>query len=556
MISQFVKDLKKEFSGYDFKRFTKDLMAGITVAAVALPLAIAFGIGSVGPDNPPMVGAAAGMITAIIAGLIMSAFSGASFQISGPTGAMTAILMGLVAQHGLEGVFMVTFIAGIILIITALTKCGKLVTYIPTPVITGFTSGIAIIIALGQVDNFFGVKAIGDSAITKLISYFTTPGCFDANWLAAGVALFTILIMVLWPKKWGAKVPGSLIAIILATVVCSVFSIDVATIGEIPRKLIADDRLTFAAFDFAKMTQFITPAISIAALGMIESLLCGAAAGRMKGEKLNADRELLAQGIGNLVIPFFGGVPATAAIARTAVAIKSGCETRLTGIIHAVVLLLSMFLLAPLMARVPLSALAGVLMVTAWRMNEWENITYMFKKKMKTGIVMFLITMVSTVVFDLTIAIIIGVVGSIIFFVIKIANIDVTMADVDIKSLSENGIELNAEHGDTKMVYIAGPIFFATIEKLSATMEEIQEKTIVILSMRAVTLIDTSGAVALLELCEKFKEEGRCVLFCGVQPKVKKTLEVAGVVDLVGEETFFWDATAAIKHADKLLLNK
>lgn len=549
MISQFGKDLKKEFSGYDFKKFTKDLLAGFTVAAVALPLALAFGVSS-GAD------AAAGMITAIIAGFLMSALSGASFQISGPTGAMTAILIGLISKHGLDGMFIVTLIAGVILVITALTKCGKLVTYIPTPVITGFTSGIAIIIALGQVDNFFGTTSTGETAIAKVVSYFTTHG-FDINWMAAGIAILTVLIMVFWPKKWGAKVPGSLVAIIVSVIVCSVFSVEgIAVVGEIPQKLIADKRLTFSAIDWANISEYITPAISIAALGMIESLLCGAAAGRMKGEKLNADRELLAQGIGNMVIPFFGGVPATAAIARTAVAIKSGCETRLCGIIHAVGLLLSMFVLGGFMARVPLSALAGVLMVTAWRMNEWENITYMFRKKLKTGIVMFLVTMVSTVVFDLTIAIIIGVVGSIIFFVIKIANIDVTMADVDIKSLSENGIELNAEHGDTKMVYIAGPIFFGTIEKLSGTMETLQEKTIVILSMRAVTLIDTSGAVALLELCEKYKEEGRCVLFCGVQPKVKKTLETAGVVELVGEETFFWDATAAIKHADKLLLNK
>ncbi len=546
MISQFAKDLKREFSGYNFKKFTSDLLAGFTVAAVALPLALAFGVSSGAT-------AAAGMITAIIAGFLMSALSGASYQISGPTGAMTAVLIGLAQKYDFNGVLMVCLIAGLILIITALLRCGKLVTYIPTPVITGFTSGIAIIIALGQIDNFFGTTSVGSSALEKFASYFTNG--FNLDIMTTVIALLVVLVMVFWPKKWGARVPSSLVAIILAVVVCEIFSIDnIATVGEIPRTLLPDNRLTFAKINWAQIPEYITPAISIAALGMIESLLCGAAAGRMKGEKLNADRELLAQGIGNLIIPFFGGVPATAAIARTSVAIKSGCQTRLCGIIHAVGLLLSMFVLGSFMSRIPLSALAGVLMVTAWRMNEWENIIYMFKKKLKTGIAMFLITMASTVIFDLTIAIVIGVLGSIIFFVIKIASIDVSVADVDVKSLSENGVELTSEHGDTKIAYITGPIFFATVEKLSEKIAEISDKSIVILSMRAVTLVDTSGAVALLELCEQYKEEGRSLLFCGVQPKVKETLERAGIVDVIGEESIFWNVPAALKFADKLLI--
>lgn len=547
MISQFISDLRREFQGYNAKKFTNDLLAGFTVAAVALPLALAFGVGSGAT-------AAAGLITAIIAGFLMSALSGASYQISGPTGAMTAVLIGLSQKYDFNGVLMVCLIAGVILVITALLRCGKLVTYIPTPVITGFTSGIAIIIALGQIDNFFGTHSAGASALDKLGSYFQLGFVPDIPTLAIG--LFVVLVMVFWPKNLGARVPSSLVGIILSVILCAVFSIDVPTVGEIPRTLLPENRLTLAGIHWAQIPEYIVPAISIAALGMIESLLCGAAAGRMKGERLNADRELLAQGIGNIVIPFFGGVPATAAIARTSVAIKSGCETRLCGIIHAVGLLLSMFVLGSFMSRIPLSALAGVLMVTAWRMNEWENIRYMFRKKLKSGIVMFLVTMVSTVVFDLTIAILIGVLGSMIFFVAKMAAIDVSLADIDVDALSENGIELAAEHHHTKMVYITGPIFFATVEHLSGKLQGLKNQSIVILSMRAVTLIDTSGAVALLELCRQYREEGRQLLFCGVQPKVRATLETAGILDVVGEEALFWDATAALRHADGILLEQ
>lgn len=545
MVSQYISDLKREFKGYNLQRFLRDILAGFTVAAVALPLALAFGVGSGAT-------AAAGLITAIISGFLISALSGASYQISGPTGAMTAVLIGLAQKYDFNGVLMVCLIAGMILVICALCRCGKLVTYIPTPVITGFTSGIAIIIALGQVDNFFGVKSVGSNAISRVISYFTHG--FHPDWMTLAVGIMVVLIMAFWPKKLGARLPSSLAGIILAVIACTVFSIDVPMVGEIPKTLLPDNRLTFGGINWGQIHEYIVPAFSIAALGMIESLLCGASAGRMKGEKLNADRELLAQGIGNIIIPFFGGVPATAAIARTSVAIKSGCETRICGIVHAVGLLLSMFVLGSFMSRIPLSALAGVLMVTAWRMNEWDNIKYMFKHKFKSGIAMFLVTMISTVVFDLTIAILIGVLGSVVFFVIKIANIDVDLAEIDVGTLSENGVSLEAEHHKTKVVYITGPIFFATVEHLSGKLEALYNDEIIILSMRAVTIVDTSGAVALLELCERFQAEGKTILFSGVQPRVKKTLDNAGISVIIGEESFFWDATAALVRADSLLI--
>lgn len=404
MLKKFSIRLKNEFQGYNAKALSKDIMAGLTVTAVALPLALAFGE-SCGAS------AAAGLVTAIIAGLIIGALSGASFQISGPTGAMSAILIGIVAgEGGLQSVFYVSFIAGLIILLCAIFKLGRLVQMIPRPVITGFTSGIAIIIALGQIDNFFGTVSEGESAIAKLMSYGELG--FAPNVQAIILGLIVVAIMILWPKKLGAIIPGSLIGIIVSTIVCVIAGFNVSVVGEIPKTLFLEERLDLAAFDFGKLASYISPAISIAALGIIESLLCGASASRMKNESFDADQELVAQGIGNVIIPFFGGVPATAAIARTSVAIKSGCNTRICGIVHALGLLASMFLLGPVMALLPLSALAGVLMVTAWRMNEWESIIEFFKEKKFGEIAQFLITMVATVIFDLTVAIIIGVVFS------------------------------------------------------------------------------------------------------------------------------------------------
>jgi len=415
MLKKYISDLKTEFKGYNISRLSKDIMAGLTVCAVALPLAIAFGVGS-GAD------AAAGLITAILSGIIMSLLSGASFQISGPTGAMTAVLMVIVAKYQLTGVFVATLMAGILILLCGIFRLGKLIKYIPTPVVTGFTSGIAIIIAMGQIDNFFGTTSVGETALQKIASYGELG--FSPNWQAVICAAAVMVIMIIYPKKWNAKVPSSLVSIIIVGILSYILKFDVVTVGEIPRTLMPENRLVFSNVDWASVTNLISPAISIAALGMIESLLCGASASRMKNEPFDADRELIAQGVGNMVIPFFGGVPSTAAIARTSVAIKSGCETRLCGVFHSVALLASMFLLGPVMAQLPLSALAGVLMMTAWRMNEWHAIKDFFKNKKIAAISKFFVTMIATVVFDLTVAIIIGIVYSLILKVFKIAELN------------------------------------------------------------------------------------------------------------------------------------
>ena len=336
MFSAFFRSLKQEFAGYNSKKLLADMMAGLTVCAVALPLALAFGVSS-------GASAAAGLVTAIIAGVVIAILGGASYQISGPTGAMSAVLVGIVAEYGLQGVFFACLAAGVLLL-AGVFKLGRLISFIPMPVIMGFTSGIAIIIAMGQIDNFFGTVSEGDSNLEKIASYGRLG--FHPNMQAVLIGLLVVLVMVFWPKKWGARVPGSLVGIILATIVATVAGMDqLAVVGDIPKTLLLADRLSLGGLSFTMLENMISPIVTIAALGMIESLLCGASASRMKGEAFNADQELIAQGVGNILLPLFGGVPATAAIARTSVAVKSGQQTRLTSVFH------SLFLLAALGAR-------------------------------------------------------------------------------------------------------------------------------------------------------------------------------------------------------------
>ena len=285
---------------------------------------------------------------------------------------------------------------------------------------------------------------------------------------------------------------------------------------------------------------------------MIESLLCGASAGKMKKEEMDADRELVAQGIGNIVIPLFGGVPATAAIARTSVAIKAGGQTRLTGIFHAVFLLLSMFILAPVMSAIPLSALAGVLIVTAWRMNDWENIHFIFDHRFKSGMMKFFITMIATVVFDLTQAIIIGVAFSVILILIKLTDIDITVAEIEKDRLEEVGVHLPEISGKVRIAYLTGAIFFAVIDKLENQLYELEGKTEgLILSMRGVPVIDLSGIQALMELVTEMEENGTEIYLTSVQPKVLEEMRRGGLLELIGEEYVFDSAEEAIVIAQQ-----
>lgn len=537
LFRRYAADLRREFHGYQVKTLTQDLMAGLTVAAVALPLALAFGVSS-GAD------AAAGLVTAIIAGLVISLLSGGYYQISGPTGAMAAILVSLVAGHGLQGVFLATFMAGILLILAAFLHLGGLTAFVPAPVISGFTSGIAVIIALGQVDNFFGTVSEGGSAIEKLISYGRLG--FHPDLTTVGIGLLVVLIMVFFPKKWNAVVPASLIGIIAATAVTMLFRLDIATVGEIPQTLVLEERLSLHSIDPAELTSLLGPAFSIALLNMLESLLCGASAGRATGVKLNNDQELFAQGVGNMLLPFFGGIPATAALARTSVAVRSGAHTRLTGIFHAIGLLIMMFVLAPVIRYVPLAGLAGVLMITAWRMNEWESIRFLFRNRFKGGMFKFLATMAATIVFDLTVAILVGVSIALVLQVSRLSHLQINYEKVDMDRIKAADPALRARYSNAVVAYITGPLLFANIDTLEEIPEHLNGADTLLLSIRGVPDIDVSAAQFILQQARDLRAQGIDVIVCGITNKALDMFDRSGLLELLDPSAIYWSVERAL----------
>ncbi len=532
-----------EFSGYSFAKFQQDLLAGLTVAAVALPLALAFGVAS-------GASAAAGLVTAILAGIIMGILGGAPYQISGPTGAMSAVLIVLVTRYGLEGIWIAGLLSGILLLLIGIMRLGRFIAFIPAPVISGFTSGIALIIFIGQIDNLLGVTtAATETAAQKLMGYFS--GGFSADPHTILLGLVVIATMLLMPQKWSAKFPSSLLGIILATLLNWVLGWSVTMIGAIPQTLFLTERLSLANIPWGNFSEFIAPTLTITALGAVESLLAGAVGSNMTGVRLQANQELIAQGVGNILIPFFGGVPATAAIARSSVGIKSGGQTRLVSIIHAAGLLLSMFLLAPWMARIPLAALAGVLMVTAIRMNEWNAIKFIFGKRFKTDMIAFTVTMLATVVLDLTQAILLGSFLAGAVFLNKIASIDISVQEVDTERLKQRGIETSGKCQHVRVAFLTGPLFFAAVGQFNEEFANLKETHALILSMRGVSLIDTAGIEAIHHLSERLRKQGGTLMFAGVHDNARNMMERGGLVDIVGENNFFWSSDQAIVEAEK-----
>jgi SulP family sulfate permease len=532
-----------EFSGYSLAKFQQDLLAGLTVAAVALPLALAFGVAS-------GASAAAGLVTAILAGIIMGVLGGAPYQISGPTGAMSAVLIVLVSRYGLEGIWVAGLFSGLLLLIIGILRLGRFIAFIPAPVISGFTSGIALIIFIGQIDNLLGVKtAATQTSAQKLLGYF--HGGFTPDLHTILLGLVVIGTMFLMPQKWSARFPSSLLGIILATLLNWTLGWSATMIGVIPKTLFLAERLNLANVPWSHLSEFIAPTLTITALGAVESLLCGAVGSNMTGVRLQANQELIAQGVGNMLIPFFGGVPATAAIARSSVGIKSGGQTRLVSIIHAVGLLLSMFLLAPLMARIPLAALAGVLMVTAIRMNEWDAIKFIFGKRFKTDMIAFTITMLATVVLDLTQAILLGSFLAAAVFLNKIASIDISVQEVDVERLKQRGIETAGNCQHVRVAFLTGPLFFAATGQFNEAFANLKETHALILSMRGVSLIDTAGIEAIHHLYERLHKQGGTLMFAGVHDNARNMMERGGLVEIIGAENFFWSSDQAIVEAEK-----
>jgi SulP family sulfate permease len=534
---------RKEFVGYTAARFRRDLIAGLTVAAVALPLALAFGVAS-------SATAAAGLVTAIIAGFVIGALSGAPYQISGPTGAMAAVLLVVVQKYGLQGLWLAALMAGGFLLLLGVLRLGGVINFIPAPVITGFTSGIALIIFIGQIDNALGIRTPpAETSAVKAVGYFTGP-LPPINVQAVLCAALVAGTMIVLPRlKLTARWPSALIGIALVTALAWALGWDVQTIGNIPSTILLDDHFRLEDVNIARIGELFVPAGAIAALGGIESLLAGAVAGRMTGTKLNANQELIAQGVGNLVIPFFGGVPATAAIARMSVGVKAGGITRMVSFVHSAALLVSALFLGGLIGGVPLAALAGVLMVTAWRMNEWHLIRFYISRRLKSPTTVMLVTLLATVTLDLTQAIIVGVVLSLLIFISQVSRLEIVPTEVDRERLRANGRPAPPEIEGIKVVYVSGPLFFGAAHQLSEAIDTLGRSPALILSMRGVPLMDASGLHSIEHIWHQQLKSGGVLYLTGLQTQPRSLIERSGLLETMGADKFLWSADQAINGA-------
>lgn len=526
---------------YSKRKFTSDLFAGIIVGIVALPLAIAFAVASgVSPEK--------GLITAIIAGLVISVLGGSRVQIGGPTGAFIVIVFGILQTHGFNGLLISTMLAGIILILFGLLKLGSLLKFIPHPLVVGFTSGIALVIFSTQIKDALGLEIdqLPSEFIPKWSTYFQSLGSLN-SW-AAGITVVTILITVLF-KKVTTKIPGSFVAIILLTGFVQLFDIPVTTIetvfGSIPNNI----HLAFPSFELSQLSSYLAPALTIALLGGIESLLSAVVADGMIGGNHRSNTELIAQGIANVVTPLFGGIPATGAIARTATNVKNGGRTPVAGIIHALTLLLIMLFVGKWAKLIPMSCLAGILIVVAYNMSEWRSFVSIMKGS-GFDILVLLVTFFLTVLVDLTYAIQVGVVLSSLLFMKRMADSgkNATM-EVD-SDVLENYSDLPEGVG---IYEISGPFFFASAKQYCSTLKSIGSKSsVLIIRMRHVPFIDATGIHNLKTVIRELKHVNTTVILSGVQPDVRKELEKHEVSDLLGKEMILPSFEQAIAKVREL----
>lgn len=535
--------------------FMTDLMAGIIVGIVALPLAIAFGIASgVSPEK--------GIITAIVAGFIISFLGGSKVQIGGPTGAFIVIIYGIIQEYGIDGLMVATMMAGVLLILLGIFKLGAVIKFIPYPIIIGFTSGIAVTIFTTQIADIFGLDFKGEKVpgdfIGKWILYFHH---FDTvNWWNVIVSVVSVFIIAITPK-FSKKVPGSLIAIILVTVgvYCLKMYGGITCIDTIGDRFIIKAQLPEAAvpaLDWEAIKNLFPVAITIAVLGAIESLLSAAVADGVIGDRHDSNTELIAQGIANFVSPIFGGIPATGAIARTMTNINNGGKSPVAGIVHAVVLLLILLFLMPLAQYIPMACLAGVLVIVSYNMSGWRVFKGLLKNP-KSDVAVLLITFFLTVIFDLTVAIEVGLVIACVLFmkrVMETTKISVITDEIDPNN--ESDLEVHEEHlmipQGVEVYEINGPYFFGIATKFEEIMSRLGDRPkIRIIRMRKVPFIDSTGIHNLTTLCEMSQKENIHIILSGVNEKVHKVLEKSGFYELLGEENICSNINEALEVATR-----
>jgi len=517
-----------------FAHWRGDLTGGLTAAIVALPLALAFAIAS-GVDPK------AGLYTAIVAGTLAAVFGGSPVQITGPTGAMAVILIGIVAKYGIEKVWLAGVMAGIIQVALGAAKLGQLVKFIPYPVTAGFTNGIAVIIFFGQLNNFLGLQLPrSDHFLPGL--WQTVTQLEATQWAAVGLALVVVMTKLFWGRL-STPIPGSLVGLVLATAIAAGFHLHVPTIGTIPQALPMPHGIPHWS-DFGLIRELINPALALAALGSIESLLSAVVAdGMTVSEKHNSDRELIGQGIANIVVPFFGGIPATGAIARTAVNVRAGGKTRLSGVIHGLALALIMLTLAPLAAQIPLAALAGILMVTSVRMIEWDAIGLLLRATYADFAVMML-TWLVTIGFDLVLAVEVGLIAAGALFIKRMS--DLNLAKVPEAEVFPPGVPLELSK-QTAVYRVDGPLFFGAAERFATFLRDEPEVKYLILRLRFVPNMDTTGLVALEDIYHDLNRRGCRLILSGLQPEVERLLERSGLLGHIGLDNCFETTDAAIR---------
>ena len=541
-------------NGYDKKTLIQDLLAGVIVGIVALPLAIAFGIASGASPE-------AGILTAIVAGFIISFFGGSKVQIGGPTGAFIVIVYGIIQEYGMNGLMIATFMAGAFLILMGILHLGTIIKYIPYPIVVGFTSGIALTIFATQIKDLFGlqIESVPADFIGKWGVY--AQHIDTVNWWSLLVGACSILIIVFTPKL-SRRIPGSLAAIILmtlATLGLKALGIEgIETIGDRFSISSTLPQPEVPRISWDSVRRLAQPAMVIAMLGAIESLLSAAVADGVIGDRHNSNQELVAQGIANMVSPLVGGIPATGAIARTMTNINNGGRTPVAGIAHAVVLALIYLFLMPLVKYIPMSCLAGILMVVAYNMSEWRSFRAILRNP-KSDIIVLLVTFFLTVIFDLTVAIEVGVLIACLLCMKRMAETtNVSVLSDEIDPTADTDIQGNLEHliipEGVKVYEINGPYFFGIGNKFEEMMGDMGGRAKVrIIRMRKVPFIDSTGVHNLSNMCRMCAQMGVKVVLSGVNPTVMKVLENAGMDEVVGKENICSHISLALKRAEEIL---
>ncbi|MDI9818457.1 MULTISPECIES: SulP family inorganic anion transporter [unclassified Legionella] len=529
-----------------FKRqhWLSNIISGIIVGVVALPLAMAFAIASgVKPEQ--------GIYTAIVAGFLVSLFGGSRLQIAGPTGAFIIILAGITAKYGVEGLQIATLMAGLILLLLGTMRLGTIIKFIPDPVIVGFTSGIAVVIWVGQWRDFFGLPAVsGEHFHEKLLHLLQVFPQF--NLTTTGFALFSLLLVLFSPRLPGLKrVPGPLVALVVATGLQALFHFeDISTIGStfggIPQGL---PDLHWPEITSARLSELLGPAFAIAMLGAIESLLSAVVADGMVGTRHDSNQELIGQGIANIMTPLFGGFAATGAIARTATNIRNGGTSPLAGVIHAITLLLIIVFLAPLAAHVPLAVLAAILFVVAWNMSEAHHFIKIVKSAPRADVMILLATFGLTIGVDLIVAVYVGVVLAILQFLRRMAS-SVEVHQIDAQELHEQYDKPSPGNLPQEILIYAveGPFFFGAVEKFERTLENIHAlPKVLIIKLGWVPFIDVTGLRTLEDVILHFHKRQVHVLLTGANERVQAKLEKAGIIKRLGRENVFQDLTQALE---------